>query len=135
MSFLVNDSGSNNIYFDFPALMSDGRANTFQDPACALNDGLKEKAGISNNYDYRQYLIKNGMDMINRNFNDSAKYSHISYRNNNSVFNKFLYKSSRDRSKPHGYESSDLKEMYLSRKELQSKMVGPIVNQEELLNN
>tara|TARA_X000000950_G_C13621588_1_gene539640 strand:+ start:223 stop:630 length:408 start_codon:yes stop_codon:yes gene_type:complete len=135
MSFLTNDSGSNNIYFNLPALMSDGRANTFQDPACELNNSLKKSAGINNNYDYRQYLIKNGTDMIKRNFNDSAKYSHITYRNNNNVFNKYLYKSSRDRSKPYGYESSDLKEMYLSRRELQSKLVGPIVNQQDLLRN
>ena len=135
MSFLINDSGSNNIFFDFTALMSDGRANTFQDPACSLNNQLKHSAGINNNYDYRQYLIKNGMDMIKTNFNDSAKYSHITQRNNNSVFDKYLYKSSRDRSRPYGYESSDLKEMYLSRNELQSKLVGPIINQKELLRN
>ena len=46
---------------------------------------------------------------------------------------KHIYKNVNDKSQPHGYESSDLKKLYLSRYELQAKSSGPIVTQEELL--
>jgi hypothetical protein len=46
---------------------------------------------------------------------------------------KYIYKSCIDDNKPFGYESSDLKTMYLTRKELQSKMRGPILTQEQML--
>ena len=46
---------------------------------------------------------------------------------------KYIYKSCQDDNKPFGYESSDLKTMYLTRKELQGKMRGPILTQEQML--
>ena len=46
---------------------------------------------------------------------------------------KHIYKNVSDQSQPHGYETSDLKKLYLTRYELQAKSTGPIVTQEELL--
>ena len=61
MSWGTCYSGSNNIHMGFPALMSDGRLYANWESSCESNNALKAKEGIKNNYDYRQYLIKNGM--------------------------------------------------------------------------
>jgi dimeric dUTPase (all-alpha-NTP-PPase superfamily) len=45
----------------------------------------------------------------------------------------FLYSSYVDESKPIGYETSDLKEMYLSREQLSARMVSPAITQEDLI--
>ena len=52
---------------------------------------------------------------------------------NFNVDKKHIYKNVSDKSQPYGYESSDLKSLYLSSYELQAKSSGPIVTQEELL--
>lgn len=56
---------SNNKYPDCPALMDDGRAFTDYRSACYLNDVLRVKNGITNSYDYRQFLIHNGSEIMN----------------------------------------------------------------------
>jgi hypothetical protein len=38
-----------------------------------------------------------------------------------------------DRSQPFGYENSDLKNYYLTRQQLQARMVAPVITQNELL--
>ena len=67
MSWGTCYSGSNNIHMGFPALMSDGRLYANWDAACGMNNALKAKEGIKNNYDYRQYLIKNGSQVMHQN--------------------------------------------------------------------
>ena len=49
------------------------------------------------------------------------------------MLSKYLFKSITDTKKPFGYEESDLKNLNLSRKQLNSKMTAPFVSQEELL--
>ena len=46
----------------------------------------------------------------------------------------FLFKSNLDKSKPHGYSTSDLKSDYLSRSELQQRATAPILSQSQYLN-
>ena len=38
-----------------------------------------------------------------------------------------------DKIQPYGYETSDLKKLYLSRNQLHSQLSGPILSQEQLL--
>jgi hypothetical protein len=45
----------------------------------------------------------------------------------------FLYATVADKSQPYGYEDSDLKNIYLSRNDLQSRMIAPVVTQDQLL--
>ena len=45
----------------------------------------------------------------------------------------FLYKNCIDKSQPYGYNDSDLKNLYLSRNELQCRMVAPILSQDQYL--
>jgi len=59
-----NNKVSNNKYLDCPALMSDGRMFTDYRASCFRNDMLKIQNKITNSYDYRQFLINNGENII-----------------------------------------------------------------------
>ena len=54
-------------------------------------------------------------------------------QNNNSSNSPFLYKSCLDTSRPYGYENSDLKNLYISNHQLQSRMITPVISQDTLL--
>ena len=73
MSWGTCYSGSNNIHAGFPALMSDGRWAANWEPGCAINNQLKKQVGIKNNYEYRQYLIKNADQVITKNQMEACK--------------------------------------------------------------
>lgn len=45
----------------------------------------------------------------------------------------YLYKSCTENIRPYGYETSDLKDLYLSDYQLQSRMVTPVLTQDQLL--
>jgi hypothetical protein len=45
----------------------------------------------------------------------------------------FIYPSFLDASEPKGYQSSDLKNLYLTREQLNSRMTSPVVTQAELI--
>lgn len=55
----------NNKFPNCPALMDDGRAFTDYRSSCFMNNILKTQNNITNSYDYRQFLIKNGSNLIN----------------------------------------------------------------------
>lgn len=133
MSWSTCYKGSNNIYSDFPAMMSDGRVHTEHDTACDINNQLQKSVGINNNYDYRQYLINNGLDIMAQNMESSQECSNVKTFSDVVAHGKYLFKSLSDTNTPFGYEKSDLKNLYLSRKQLESKMTAPFVTQEELL--
>ena len=136
MSWGTCYSGSNNIHFDYPALMSDGRLFTSRDPACMRNTMIKQSAGINDNYQYRQYLTQNAENIIKTNAinsSDQCCFSKNLHYKKKPTNNKYIYQSCSDSTAPYGYESSDLKNVYLTRKDLQSQLVSPILTQEELL--
>ena len=64
MSWGTCYSGSNNIHHNKAPLMSDSRLFTLVNPACDINQKLGKSLGIRNNYEYRQYLIRNGKTMM-----------------------------------------------------------------------
>jgi len=47
--------------------------------------------------------------------------------------NKYLFTSCADKTQPFGYETSDLKNLYLSRSDLQSRLCAPIMTQDQML--
>jgi hypothetical protein len=133
MSWGTCYKGSNNIHFDYPALMSDGRLYTNWDPACEKNKNLIKQNGIQTNYQYRQFLINNGNHLMKSN-NIAAcdqcgvcQYGYPLQQDTNN--GKYLYKSVQDTHQPYGYENSDLKNMYVSREQLQSRLSAPIMSQ------
>ncbi len=136
MSWATAYSGTNNIHFEQPAIMSDSRLFTYYNSSCNANESLKNNTGIKTNYEYRQYLIKHGNSIIEN--NKKQHINSISYVQPINISNenrnkKYLYKKTADTSHPYVYQNSDLKNMYLTRHQLQSKKTDTILTQEELL--
>ena len=129
---------SNNQYDNFPPLMQDGRSliASYQ-PESVLNDYLVKSNNIKSNWEYRKYLIENSQKIAEYNKkeseNDIGYYMRHDDLTQKSANAPYTYKSFVDESKPIGYESSDLKEMYLSREQLNARMVAPTITQEELI--
>ena len=99
MSWGTCYSGSNNIHMGFPALMSDGRLYANWDAAWGMNNALKAKEGIKNNYDYRQYLIKNGSQVMRQNAIaacDNCCACKENYNKTPRVNEKYIFKSCSD---------------------------------------
>lgn len=55
----------NNRYPNCPALMDDGRAFTDYRSACFMNSMMQTRYNIKNSYEYRQFLTKNGSNLMN----------------------------------------------------------------------
>jgi hypothetical protein len=125
--------------------MADGRNYATWQPGAAVNEMIRQKNNITSNSDYRQYLIRNADEVMQANLIgacDSCGFNLnlISNENNNTTTTyrgnypkPFLFSSPWDKSQPFGYESSDLKNLYLSRYDLQSRMMAPALNQEQYL--
>jgi hypothetical protein len=126
-------SASNNIDFNSPSLMSDGRNWSQWSPDAVVNERIQMKEGIQTNWGYRQYLQKNGLEIMNYN-NQEACYTlgldpHINNGKTPSDNVPFRFKGIFDTSKPgFGYCNSDLKNPYLSREQLNARLVSPSVN-------
>jgi hypothetical protein len=135
MSWATCYSSSNNIHTDFPPLMSDGRLFSNFNPAYTANNELKTNLGIKNNYEYRQWLIKNGNNLIKKNSEITCDECSpcVKPTRNTNMNHKYLFQGSADATMPYGYQNSDLKNLYISRQALQSKLVAPIMTQEQLL--
>lgn len=131
---------TNNVYDNFPPLMSDGRVitATYQ-PEAVLNSYLLKDAGIQSNFEYRAYLMRNATDIMKYNRREAA--NDVGYvKRHDDVFENYrtphLVGSVLDGSKQM-YKTqtaiSDLKADYLSREQLQSRQVAPEITQDELI--
>ena len=67
MSWATCYSGSNNIHFNYPPIMSDGRNYSQWQPNAQANEEIKKQANINSNYKYREYLTKNADSIIKYN--------------------------------------------------------------------
>jgi hypothetical protein len=129
---------TNNKYTGFPPLMSDGRTITASyQPEAILNEHLVKEIGVETNWQYRQYLTKNAKEIMKYNCvqtaTDSGYLKRYADLGNGSAYSTpFLYPTYENKQKPQGYEDSDLKEIYLSRDQLQSRMIAPEITQAEL---
>lgn len=132
MSWATCYSGSNNLHFNFPPIMADGRNYASWQPEAVINERIQKQEGIHNNWSYRQYLQKNGEQIMKYN-NLEACYDlglspHVPSDKNPSSNVPYLYKSTFDGSQPgYGYPTSDLKNPYLSREQLNSRLVAPSI--------
>lgn len=134
---------SNNVYAGFPPLMSDGRPiiASYQ-PEAVVNSDLMKESGVKSNWEYRKYLTANSKSIMEQNFREACNDTGYMQRYTVSerVFNDdkikvtpFIYPSFLDASEPKGYQSSDLKSLYLTREQLNSRMTSPVVTQAELI--
>ena len=131
------NGASNNIHFDSPPLMNDGRNYASWQPGAIINENIRKQQNIESNWDYRKYLIENANTIMETNklnaCNECGACPGV-YNTNNATSNEpFLFKSSFDESKPYGYTTSDLKSDYLSRSELQQRTIAPILSQSQYL--
>lgn len=135
MSWATCYSGSNNIHFNTPPFMSDGRLFSNFNPSYDANTKFRDNLGIKNNFDYRQWLIGNGKILTEKNRELACNECSPCVKKASQIMHypKYLFEDSADVSRPYGYENSDLKNLYFSRHALQSKLVAPILTQEQLL--
>jgi len=128
MSWGTCYKNENNVYKSFPGIMSDGRLFTDYNPNAVLNKQILQINNIKSNEDYRKYLTNNAQNIMNQNLETST------FENNcNIVFKKelesgnapHLYHTTLDKKNPVGYEETNLKNMYLSRQELNIKKLSP----------
>ena len=129
MSLVESSLGykTNPLRDNFPPMMSDGRALTAAyQPEAVLNSKLLIDNNIKSNWEYRQYLTNNSQQIVEKNtqesFNDVGYY--IRYTNNDTN-SPVLYNSFTDNKKQMGVTDTDLKTMYLSREQLNSRKFIP----------
>lgn len=139
---------SNNKYDGFPPIMMDGRTITASwQPEAVLNAHLLKEINVQTNWQYRQYMTKNAKDIMKYNCTQSAtdagyfkRYADLANESYSTPYlspalgsNDQLKGNEPKGNEPKGYKTSDLKELYLTREQLESRMVAPEVNQEDIL--
>ncbi len=115
---------TNNKYNSMPPLMNDGRSitATFQQCSVANADIIKQN-NIKSNWQYRQYLTNNGLDVMKYNFTESSNDMGYYKRYTESINAPKQVKF--DTPSPLLFKS-DLKDVYLSREQLNSIKSVPI---------
>ena len=133
MSWSTCYSSSNNIDFNFPPIMSDGRNFASWQPDAVVNNNIQKQEKIQSNWEYRQYMQKNGIQILNYN-SIEACYNlgldpHVKTDRTPSDNVPYKFKGIFDSSKPgFGYCNSDLKNPYLTREQLNSRLIAPTIN-------
>jgi len=127
--------GSNNQYPQYPPKMSDGRSlvSAYQ-PDAMVNRQLLQDTGIKSNWEYRRYLTRNSENIVKYNYTEAL--NDVGYLKRFVEPPKPMYTGgpvwySSYQEKPVGPES-DLKQLYLSREQLQAMKVVPSITQAEL---
>jgi hypothetical protein len=116
--------------------MSDGRTYASWQPEAVINTRIQKRENIHSNWQYRQFMTQNGNDIMKYN-NTEWCYTlglpcHKSVQTTPSNNVPHLYTSSFDTNNPgFGYNNSDLKNPYLSRQQLQSRLISPSIHLEE----
>ena len=127
-------SGSNNIHFDFPPIMNDGRNYASWQPEAVINQNIQKQENIKTNWEYRQYLQHNGLNIMK--YYSLSSCHELGLSPNNMINNMssknvpHLYNSTFDSRPPsYGYSNSDLKNPYLSRQQLNARMIAPVIGE------
>ena len=132
MSWGTCFSGSNNIHFNFPPIMSDGRNYASWQPSAVVNERIRRAENIHTNWEYRQFMTNNGIQIMKLNNQEACLdlgiTPHIYSDRTPSENVPHLYSGSMDTRQPgYGYNTSDLKNPYLSREQLQSRYLSPSI--------
>ena len=134
---------SNNKYANFPPIMNDGRAVAASwQPGAVVDEAIRKDNNITSNWQYRRYLTKNSEEIKSHNFKQACNDIGYYIRNENKDFDRsaslrtpHMYKDVNEPVQHTGATSSDLKELYLTKEQLQSRHVVPSITQEELMRN
>ena len=133
MSWATCYSGSNNIHFNFPPIMADGRNYASWQPEAVVNKRIQQQNHINNNWSYRQFMQHNGLKIMNYNSletcYDLGLDPHVTTDTTPSDNVPFKYDSIYDHRKPgYGYSNSDLKNPYLTSEQLNARLISPSIN-------
>jgi len=125
---------THNLYKDFPPFMNDGRTIVASwEQSSITNKNLVESSGVKSNWAYRNFLIDNAKSLIQRNLaeslNDIGYIARFAEMPPQASPHPHFYTSYLDNSTPHGYQTSDLKELYLSREQLNARKMAPEIRQ------
>ena len=139
--------GTNNRYPAFPPKMQDGRSvisswvpESVMDHEYWKEHDFQHTTPLNPNWMYRRYLKKNAYEIMAKNFQETANDTGAQIPRENQMTPEmteqtkkeahapFLYAALNDSRTPQGYESSDLKSLYLSREQLQSRKSAPTFN-------
>ena len=126
MSYGLCANGSNNIAMNFPPLMDNSRLFSNYYSSVLNDEMLKRNKNIKTNTDYRHYLQINAEAIISNNqLNSCNECSVCPYYSKTSLeINKhtpYIFDHTLSNIRPYGYETSDLKELYLTRQQLDSQ--------------
>ena len=142
---------ANNLYPGFPPLMADGRSLIASwQPEAVVNDQLRKTNGIQSNWEYRRYLTNNAEMIMRQNYIESANdvgYYERQHGDTTSTFGSigdqvsvagkhaspYRFESLFDNAEPLGYSNTDLKQVYLTREQLDARRVAPAITQAELI--
>lgn len=133
MSWKTCYSGSNNIDFNFPPIMADGRNYATWQPDAVVNQRIQVKEGIQSNWQYRQFLQNNGLQVMNYNTQEVCYTLGLDPHYNTDATPSsnvpYTFKGTFDTSRPgFGYCNSDLKNPYLTSQQLNARLVAPSIN-------
>jgi hypothetical protein len=133
---------TNTKYPIFPPLMNDGRSLiASHQPEAIINKQLIDESGMTTNWHYRKFLTSNAREIMTVNFteacNDCGYYKRMREpsieQENARITTPHLYSSYVSSEPAFGVQNSDLKQLYLSREQLNSRKVSPVITQSELL--
>ena len=111
--------GCNNIHFNQPPKVADGRFYTSYISSEAMNEQLKSLEGVRSNWSYREYLQKNAVKIME--YNNLECYCKLGINPGSTV--------TKSKPIPYGYcnPESDLRNKYLTRNQLNLQMTSPNV--------
>jgi hypothetical protein len=137
MSWATCFNSSNNIHFNFPPIMADGRNYATWQPEAVINKRIQQQESIQNNWQYRQFMQQNGIQIMKYNSieacYDLGLDPHYHSDKNPASNVPYRFRGTFDTSPPgFGYCNSDLKNPYLSREKLNARLVSPSINPNDL---
>ena len=132
--------------------MADGRNYANWQPGGSLNADIRKRENITTNWQYGKYLTENADEISAFNqleacdqccscparytsapSNSTTASTETTTKNTTPKTKPYLYKSCTESTEPYGYETSNLKNLYLAENQLQQRMVTPVLTQEQLL--
>ena len=115
-----------------PTQETEGQSFSLWQPFNETNKKIQIESQLDSNWKYRQYMQKNANQIMKYNTMSSIQDSgNNPYTLLNTVVtnnNPYLYTSTHDNSKPlYGYRNSDLKQDYMKKEQMQSRLISPII--------
>ena len=125
MSWATNYVNPNNLNIPYQGIVQDGRLFTDYSPSTILNDKIRESNNITSNTKYKEYLTKNAKVIMEHNFGYAGLTSDSNLNLGRNI--PYTFNDVNDSSIPSGYETSQPKNLYLSREKLVSNQVRPLL--------